>query len=175
MKCRSYFPDTCRCSCFAEGLTLHAPRGFSLIELVIVVMIIGVLGAIAVPRLSRGSDGAQVSAFVAELNTFAKLIEQYQIETGHRVADSTTGRMPTELSGYLTANSWQGQTPIGGYWDIEANDSGVTLAVGVHFDRNTSVDLQSLRAVDRRVDDGVLTTGAFRALAADRFYLVLEN
>ena len=137
-------------------------------------MIIGVLGAIAIPRLSRGSEGASVHAFVNDINTFAKLIDQYQAETGNSVADSTSGRMPAELADYLHANSWQGRTPIGGYWDIEVNNSGVALAVGVHFNGDR-VDTDAMEQIDAILDDGNVKTGKFRALASDRYYLVLEN
>lgn len=150
-------------------------RGFSLIELVIVVVIIGVLGAIAIPRLSRGSDGARINAFVAEINTFATAIDHYQIKTGNKLSDSVTGEFPDELADYLRQGSWEEPTPIGGYWDVEVNGSGgVALAVGVHFMgvRNNADDAL---AVDEILDDGNLQTGVFQQLASDRFYLILEN
>lgn len=153
---------------------MRGSRGFSLVELVIVVMIIGVLGAIAIPRLSRGSEGASINAFVAELNTFAGVIDRYQVETGNAIADSSTGKLPSELSDYLHANSWQGQTPLGGQWDIESNDNGVSLAVGVHY-QTTRADSDAMQQVDQIMDDGNLETGAFRFLAAGRYYLVLEE
>ncbi|MEM6259995.1 MAG: prepilin-type N-terminal cleavage/methylation domain-containing protein [Planctomycetota bacterium] len=149
-------------------------RGFSLIELVIVVVIIGILGAIAIPRISRGSEGAGINAFVSEINTFAKVIDQYQIETGSMVADSKTGVIPAELKDYLDANSWSGETPLGGEWDVENNDSGVTLAVGVHYQAGVA-DVYSLKQVDTIIDDGDLTTGAFRFIGARRYYLVLQE
>lgn len=152
---------------------MRCRSGFSLIELVIVVMIIGVLGAIAIPRLSRGSEGARINAFVNELNTFAKLIDQVQVENGERVADSVSGRVPAELADYLDAGSWA-STPLGGGWDIEANDSGVILAVGVHFNGNV-VDTDALLQVDKQIDDGNFKSGLFQALSADRYYLILEN
>lgn len=135
----------------------------------------GVIGAIAIPRLSRGSDGAGVNAFVAELNTLAGLIDRYQLESGSKIADSATGVIPPELVGYLHENAWEGQTPIGGYWDIEANDTGgIGLAVGVHF-FGVPNDAAAALKVDRAMDDGDLTTGAFQRIAAKRFYLILEN
>ena len=152
---------------------MRGRSGFSLIELVIVVMIIGVIGAIAIPRLSRGSEGARINAFIHEINTFAKLIDRVLVETGEPIADSTTGRLPSELSDYLDANAW-GSTPLGGQWDIEANDSGVKLAVGVHFGAET-VDTDALLEVDKQIDDGNFSSGAFRALGDDRYYLILEN
>ena len=152
---------------------MYGRGGFSLIELVIVVVIIGVIGAIAVPRLSRGSEGARINAFINEINTFAKLIDRVRVQTGESFADSTSGRMPKELADYLDAGAW-GSTPLGGVWDIEANDSGVTLAVGVHFDRG-AVDTDALLKVDQQIDDGNFKTGVFQALTDDRYYLILEN
>lgn len=136
-------------------------------------MIIGVLGAIAIPRLSRGSEGARINAFINEINTFAKLIDQVQVETGEPIADSETGRLPSELRDYLDTNAW-GMTPLGGQWDIEANDLGITLAVGVHFGAER-VDQDALLEVDKQIDDGDFRTGAFRALGDDRYYLILER
>ena len=150
-------------------------RGFSLVELVIVVMIIGIIGAIAIPRLSRGSEGARINAFVAELNTFATGIDQYVIENGNEFIDSSTGRMPVELKDYLHENAWEGETPIGGYWDVESNDTGgISLAVGVHF-MGVRVDKDAAHQVDHIIDDGDLTTGAFQQIATDRFYLILQH
>lgn len=158
---------------YFERLSVRGQRGFSLIELVIVVVIIGVLGAIAIPRLSRGSEGARVNAFINELNTFAKLIDRVRVETGEPIVDSTTGQMPSELADYLHANAW-GATPLGGLWDIEVNDNGVALAVGVDFELQ-AVDADALQRVDEQIDDGNLDTGSFRALSSDRYYLILEN
>lgn len=149
-------------------------RGFSLIELVIVVLIIGVLAGIAVPRLSRGSEGASVNAFVNEINNFAKVIDLYQLQTGDRIADPATGVLPSELADYLHANSWRGATPLGGQWDIERDDSGVGLAVGVHYVEGEA-NAEALARADALLDDGNLDTGQFRMIAADRFYLVVQE
>lgn len=55
-------------------------RAFSLIELILVVSIIGVLSAIAIPRLSRASEGADYAAQHRDWQTVQKQIELYAIE-----------------------------------------------------------------------------------------------
>lgn len=52
-------------------------KGFSLVELVIVMVIIGVIAAIAIPRMSRGAKGAGESALTGNLAVLRNAIELY--------------------------------------------------------------------------------------------------
>jgi general secretion pathway protein G len=53
---------------------------FSLIELVIVIVILGIISAIAVPRISRGSSGADEAALRSNLKVLRTAIECYAAE-----------------------------------------------------------------------------------------------
>ncbi len=67
-------------------------------------------------------------------------------------------------------------TPVGGVWDVEFEDNGVGLAVGVHFDGTGGPPREpEMVAIDAGLDDGDLTTGHFRRLAADRYYWVVRE
>ena len=57
-------------------------RGFSLVELVIVVTIIGILASIAVPRMTTASSNAKANALQATLANVRKAIDVYYAEHG---------------------------------------------------------------------------------------------
>lgn len=57
-------------------------RAFSLVELVIVTVIIGIIAAIAVPRFSRGAASARESAIVSDLACLQSAIDRYTAEHG---------------------------------------------------------------------------------------------
>jgi general secretion pathway protein G len=54
--------------------------GFTLIELLIVVAIIGILAAIAIPLLQNALDKARQRATMADIRTIGRGIEAYQID-----------------------------------------------------------------------------------------------
>jgi prepilin-type N-terminal cleavage/methylation domain-containing protein len=55
-------------------------RGFTLIELLIVVIILAILAAIAIPQFSSSTADAQLSALDANLATMRSAIEQYRAQ-----------------------------------------------------------------------------------------------
>ncbi len=76
-------------------------RAFSLIELVIVVVIIGVLAAIAIPRMSSGADGAKNNAVKANLAVLRQAIELHKAEVGKY---PTVADLEDALTGTTTAS-----------------------------------------------------------------------
>ena len=55
-------------------------KGFSLLEVIIVMAILAILAAIALPRLSRGSRGASDAALEEDLVALQKAIDLYATE-----------------------------------------------------------------------------------------------
>ncbi len=57
-------------------------EGFTLIELLLVVVIIGILAAIVVPRLVGRSDEARIAAAKGDLKSINDALGQYEVDNG---------------------------------------------------------------------------------------------
>jgi type IV pilus assembly protein PilA len=68
-------------------------KGFTLIELLIVVVIIGILAAIAIPKFANTKDKAYVAAMKSDLRNLATYEEQYAADNngGYFAGTATSG------------------------------------------------------------------------------------
>ncbi len=77
-------------------------QGFRLLEVVIVVVRIGIIAAIAIPRLSRGSAGAADSALSGNLAVLRNAIDMYGAE--HGGSYPTVADIVAQLTTYTDAS-----------------------------------------------------------------------
>ena len=104
-------------------------RGSTLVELAVVILILGIIAAIAAPRLLENSQQASQEAFVHDLFTYVDAAMRFHAVTGDYLEDSSTGKLPTGFESFVHRRSWEKDTPIGGKWDAERDSYGVTSAV----------------------------------------------
>jgi len=62
---------------------MHKRNAFTMIELIFVIVIIGILAAIAIPKLSATRDDAEVSKIVANARTFHSDLQNYYTSLGN--------------------------------------------------------------------------------------------
>jgi len=109
--------------------TLRAVSAFTLVEIMIVVAIIGLLAAIAVPTFVKSRATAQLAACQNNLRQLNSAKQQWAFENRKNATDTPTD---TELFGsslYLTEKPL---CPSGGTYSLNQVGSLVTCSVASH-------------------------------------------
>jgi general secretion pathway protein G len=75
------------------------PRGFTLVELVVVVLIMGIIAAVALPKMATSTTTAKLNSAKQSLSTIRTAIELYKNDNGAYPNAAPT--LPTLLAPYL--------------------------------------------------------------------------
>jgi prepilin-type N-terminal cleavage/methylation domain-containing protein len=142
-------------------------RGFTLVEIMVVVVIIGLLAALAIPAAQRVRRAAINSRFLNDLRIVRDAAEIYNTENGGWPPDGSSG-IPPELTPYLK-KGFEPASPIGGSWDWDMNVFGITAGVAV---QGPTISTEQLIEIDKKIDDGDLSTGHFRTRSGGVIYIL---
>jgi prepilin-type N-terminal cleavage/methylation domain-containing protein len=77
--------------------------GFTLVEIMIVVAIIGLLAAIAIPNFVKARATSQANACINNLRQIDAAANQFALEKGKKTGDGIT--LTTDLTPYIKLNS----------------------------------------------------------------------
>jgi len=113
-------------------------KGFTLIELLIVVVIIGILAAIAIPKFAATKDKAKLASVKTDLRNMETAEEAYF----------------SDYSSYGSAAALLGFSPsTGNTWDVVGGASGYVATV-----TNTTISTTTLNKCTVTVGNGAATT-----------------
>lgn len=150
------------------GACIPTAAGFSIVEIMVVITIISLLGALAIPRVKTYQNSARAAVIASNLRTFAAAFEGYSQENGEWPAETAAGEIPAEMAGRLGTSAWLQPSPMGGQYNWENNQThgGVKYRAAICISESATAPLEvnadMLLAIDRLMDDGNLSTGNFR-------------
>ena len=122
---------------------LRTQKGFTLIELMIVVVIIGILAAIAIPNFIAMQNRAKEGSTKANMHTLQLAAEDYGVRNdGVYAADMTSSGNPTVAASLPASfkNPFDGATGTGAYEDRAtfAAPAALTSGISSYSDSATS-------------------------------------
>ena len=110
-----------------KGAAGDAEKGFTLLEIMVVLVIIGVMAALIAPRFVERADEAKVQATRVQMTNIAQALKLYRLQSGHYPSSGeglnmlvTPGKSGKRYMDALPKDAW-------------GNDF-VYLAPGVHMD-----------------------------------------
>ena len=119
-------------------------KGFTLIEIMVVVVILGVLGALIVPNIIGRPDEARVTAARSDVQQIGNALELYRLDNGqYPSSDQGLDALVEEPAGYPEARNWSSE----GYLKrLPVDPWGEPY---LYFNEDRSIEVYSL-GVDRK-------------------------
>ena len=113
---------------------MRKQKGFTLIELLIVVAIIGIIAAIAIPNLLNAIDRGKQKRTMADMRSIGTAVESYAVDNNFypKGMSNLTGASGGTFAGYVTPtyikivpakDGWNNE------WDIDSDTNGSLYTV----------------------------------------------
>jgi type IV pilus assembly protein PilA len=128
-------------------------RAFTLVEIMIVVVIIGLLAMLGIPALLRVQERAHASRLANDFRQFEAAFQRFALEDGQWPPPDNPGVIPAGMAGYLP-DSFTRTSPLGGNYQWSGPSRMILL-------RNSQATDATMTQVDTILDDGDLSTGEF--------------
>jgi len=129
------------------------PKGFSLVELMVVTTVIGILALLAVPGVTAAAQRAEATAAANDIRVFTNAIEFYSTSEGGYPSQMTYREMPESIEGYLPS-TWTDGTY--NWFYVNTSDYIYVYVYNLGFTPEQAVHIDSI------IDDGNIGSGSIR-------------
>jgi len=129
------------------------PKGFSLVELMVVTTVIGILALLAVPGVTTAAQRAEATAAANDIRVFTNAIEFYSTSEGGYPSQMTYREMPESIEGYLPS-TWTDGTY--NWFYVNTSDYIYVYVYNLGFTPEQAVHIDSI------IDDGNIGSGSIR-------------
>ena len=137
----------------------------------VVIIIIGLIAALAIPTILHARASAQNARFISDLRQARAVFENYALQNGNYPPATAPGAIITGMEQELGNLKWTEPTAVGGTWTWTYNGSGVIAAVGVS---SPTASASQMAEIDARIDDGNLSSGLFRSGGGGYMFVIEE-
>jgi len=137
--------------------------GFTLVEILIVVVVIGIIAAVVVPRFAGAAEEAKVHATAADLRAITNAVVMYQARHGTLPRDVNRTQAVGALDPFFRqGNPFKKDAPIGGAYDYEGPPNWDPVQISIRQNGSNRWTNASAQALDAYIDDGDLRAGSLR-------------
>ena len=158
-------------------MNIEKNRGFTLIELMVSIAIIGILAAVAITSFFNYREKAKLGVIASDLRTFGISFEAYNLAEGCYPPDSHDDAPYNLKNGYgtedyLPSGAWTRPPAWGGFYNWEGPNNYPYAGISLF---GTTASVSTMSQLDRMVDDGDLTSGKFRQTPNGRYTYIVND
>lgn len=138
-------------------------RGFTLVEIMVVVTLIGFLAMLSVPVFKRIKLRALSASFTSDTRLFSEAFQRYAQENGAFPATGAAATIPAGMEEYIDQNDWSKTTALGGNYrwlTIPSSDAQRgSYDIGIIQVAGATLSLEEMGLIDTWIDDGNTNAG----------------